>query len=74
MRANITINDRGAIRASNGGGQPRGGLQATRLNQKFTITLGETPTVYALLTLIRTLRAIDSSMAIIGSRDFDGTG
>jgi len=73
MRANIAINDRGAVLTANGTTPPPGGMLATRLNQNFAITLDRAPTVNALLTLIRTLRAIDTNMELTGAGIFDGT-
>jgi hypothetical protein len=73
MRANITINDAGIILAASNAPPPTGGAAVSRVNQKMTITLGPKPTVLALLSLIRALRAVKTTIRLYHSDENDGT-
>jgi hypothetical protein len=64
MRANITINDAGIILAASNAPPPTGGAAVSRVNQKMSITLGAQPTVPALLSLIRALRAVKTTIRL----------
>ena len=72
MRANIAINDTGIILASSETAPPKGGAIAVRVNQNISVTLGNTPTTSALLSLIRTLRAVKTAITLYGPDDDDG--
>ena len=61
MRANITINDAGIILAASNAPPPIGGAA---VYQKMSITLGAKPTVPALLSLIRALRAVKTTIGL----------
>ena len=67
MRANITINDAGIILAASNAPPPIGGAAVSRVNQKMSITLGAKPTVPALLSLIRALRAAKTTIRLYHS-------
>ena len=73
MRANITINDAGIILAASSTPPPAGGATVSRINQKMSITLGAKPTVPALLSLIRALRAVKTTVILYASDENDGT-
>ena len=73
MRANITINDAGIILAASNAPPPTGGAAVSRVNQKMSITLGAQPTVPALLSLIRTLRAVKTTIRLYNADENDGT-
>ena len=73
MRANITINDAGIILAASNAPPPTGGAAVSRVNQKMSITLGAKPTVPALLSLIRALRAVKTTIRLYNSDENDGT-
>ena len=73
MRANITINDAGTILAASNSPPPTGGAAVSRVNQKMFITLGAKPTVPALLSLIRALRAVKTAITLYNFDGNDGT-
>jgi len=73
MRANITINDAGIILAASNAPPPTGGAAVSRVNQKMSITLGAQPTVPALLSLIRALRAVKTTIRLYNADENDGT-
>ena len=65
MRANITTNRQGAVLASRSTIPPDGGITATRVNQNFSIALDKQPSVFALLEMIRIMRAINETVALV---------
>jgi len=71
MRANIAINEDGIIQPSTTPYPPNGGTLVKRTNKLFTVTLSENPTVRALLTLVRTLRAVETKMQLIGAGELN---
>ncbi|MDC1406785.1 hypothetical protein N8524_00500 [Candidatus Puniceispirillum sp.] len=73
MRANITINDAGIILAASNAPPPIGGAAVSRVNQKMSITLGAKPALPALLSLIRALRAVKTTIGLYHSDENDGT-
>jgi len=73
MRANIAINDLGIVLASSNAAPSTGGAVAVRVNQRVAITLGSDPTVAALLSLIRTLRAVKAPITLIDANDIDSS-
>jgi hypothetical protein len=73
MRANITTNDTGIILAASNAPTPIGGAAVSRVNQKMSITLGAKPTVPALLSLIRALRAVKTTIRLYHSDKNEGT-
>ena len=73
MRANITINDAGTILAASNSPPPTGGAAVSRVNQKMFITLGAKPTVPALLSLVRALRAVKTTIILDQPNKNDGT-
>ena len=72
MRANIRINDAGIILAASNAPPPIGGAAVSRPNQKMSITLGAKPTVPALLSLIRALRAAKTTIELYHFDENDG--
>ena len=73
MRANISINDAGIILAASNAPPPTGGAAVSRVNQKMSITLGAQPTMPALLSLIRALRAVKTTTRLYNADENDGT-
>ena len=67
MRANISINNEGVILTPSDRLPPVGGLFVARINQQIAITLDKKPTTIALLSLIRTLRAIRGTITLTHS-------
>ena len=73
MRANISTNDAGIILAASNAQPPIGGAAVSRVHQKMSITLGAKPTVPALLSLIRALRAVKTKIILYQPDENDGT-
>ena len=73
MRANILTNDAGIILAASNAQPPIGGAAVSRAHQKMSITLGTKPTVPALLSLIRALRAVKTKIILYQPNKNDGT-
>ena len=73
MRANISTNDARIILAAHNAQPPIGGAAVSRVNQKMSITNDTKPTVLALLSLIRALRAVKTNIILYQPDENDCT-
>jgi len=71
MWETIATNNLGIMMASSNAAPSASGAVTARVNQKIAITLGSNPTVPALLSLARTLRAVKGPIPLIGTSGID---